>query len=90
VWRRNIRPHSAHAEVDAPATLHRSRDIRGNRQVGDHDLGAGRAQSRRAFIFAMDQRAHREAALTEQLRDRPADSADASGGARDQDGIFDF
>lgn len=55
--RLQVRRRHAHAEVDAPTTLHSSRDIRGNRQVGGHNLSAGCAQSRGAFIFAMNQRA---------------------------------
>jgi hypothetical protein len=85
-----IRHTHAHAEVDAPTTLHSSRDIHGNRQVGDHNLSAGCAQSRGAFIFVMNQCPHRQAAFSQPLHNRASDAAYSAGGTCDKDGPLIF
>jgi hypothetical protein len=49
--------------------------------VADHYFGAGCAQCRRALIFAMNHRAHRQAAPAKLFHHCASDSAHTSGGA---------
>jgi hypothetical protein len=80
-----VRCRHAHAEVDAPASFHRPHDINRDRQVADHNLGAGCAQRCGAFIFAMDHRAHRHTAAAQPLHHHSSDTAHAARGACNKD-----
>ena len=75
-----VRCRRAHAEIDAATTLRGSHHIRGNRQIAGHNLSPGCAQSRGSLVFAMDERADRQVASTEQLHYRATDTAYAARG----------
>ena len=77
-----------HAKIEPSAAGQGARDVRGNRQVADYYLGAHRAQRAGTFIFAVNQRAHRQISPAQALYHCASDSAYAAAGAGDKDGAL--